>query len=51
MPYTRPSCESYPRWSGRMIFEVRHDTVGQYNHLMTAWKANKQEVKAYAEKG
>jgi uncharacterized DUF497 family protein len=40
-------------WSrGRIcsvIFEVRHDTVGEYYHLVTAWKATKQEVKAYAE--
>lgn len=40
-------------WSrGRIcsvIFEVRHDSVGEYYHLVTAWKATKQEVKAYAE--
>ena len=40
-------------WSrGRIcsvIFAVRHDTVGEYYHLVTAWKATKQEVKAYAE--
>ena len=40
-------------WSrGRIcsvIFEVRRDTVGEYYHLVTAWKATKQEVKAYAE--
>lgn len=40
-------------WSrGRIcsvIFEVRHDTLGEYYHLVTAWKATKQEVKAYAE--
>ncbi len=40
-------------WSrGRIcsvIFEVRHDTFGEYYHLVTAWKATKQEVKAYAE--
>lgn len=40
-------------WSrGRIcsvIFEVRRDAVGEYYHLVTAWKATKQEVKAYAE--
>lgn len=40
-------------WSrGRIcsvIFEVRRDVVGEYYHLVTAWKATKQEVKAYAE--
>ncbi|MBL8236834.1 MAG: BrnT family toxin [Bryobacterales bacterium] len=40
-------------WSrGRIcsvILEVRHDKVGEYYHLVTAWKATKQEVKAYAE--
>jgi len=40
-------------WSqGRIcsvIFEVRSDSVGEYYHLATAWKATKQEVQAYAE--
>ena len=40
-------------WSrGRIcsvIFEVRRDAVGEYYHLVTAWKATEQEVKAYAE--
>ena len=40
-------------WSrGRMcsvIFEVRRDSLGEYNHLVTAWRATKQEVQAYAE--
>ena len=40
-------------WSrGRIcsvIFEVRRDTDGEYYHLVTAWKATKEEVKAYAE--
>jgi uncharacterized DUF497 family protein len=40
-------------WSrGRIcsvIFDVRRDTVGEYYHLGTAWKATKQEAKAYAE--
>ena len=40
-------------WSqGRIcsvIFELRHDSRGEYYHLVTAWKATKEEVKAYAE--
>jgi len=40
-------------WSrGRMcsvIFEIQHDAAGEYYHLVTAWKATKQEVQAYAE--
>jgi uncharacterized DUF497 family protein len=40
-------------WSrGRIcsvIFDVRRDTVGEYYHVVTAWKATKQEVTAYAE--
>jgi uncharacterized DUF497 family protein len=40
-------------WSqGRIcsvIFEVRRDAVGEYYHLVTAWKAAKEEAKAYAE--
>jgi uncharacterized DUF497 family protein len=40
-------------WSrGRIcsaIFEVRSDSLGEYYHLVTAWKATKQEVQAYAE--
>ena len=40
-------------WSqGRIcsvIFEVRHDSQGEYYHLVTPWKATKEEVKAYAE--
>jgi uncharacterized DUF497 family protein len=40
-------------WSqGRIcsvIFEVRQDSRGEYYHLVTAWKATKEEVKAYAK--
>lgn len=40
-------------WSrGRIcsvIFEVRSDSLGEYYHLVTAWKATKQEVQAHAE--
>lgn len=31
-----------------VIFEVRRDAAGEY-YLVTAWKATKQEVRAYAE--
>ncbi len=40
-------------WSrGRMcsvIFEIRRDSEGEYYHLVTAWKATKQEIQSYAE--
>ena len=40
-------------WSrGRLcsvIFEIRHDSEGEYYHLVTAWKATKQEEQSYAE--
>jgi uncharacterized DUF497 family protein len=40
-------------WSrGRLcsvIFEMRRDSDGEYYHLVTAWKATKQEIQAYAE--
>lgn len=40
-------------WSqGRLcavIFEIRHDAGGQYYHLITAWKATKEEEQSYAE--
>lgn len=32
-----------------VIFEVRHDSKGQYYHLITAWKATKEEEQSYAE--
>ena len=39
-------------WSqGRLcsvIFEIRRDRQGEYYHLVTAWKATKQEEQAYA---
>ena len=31
------------------IFEIRHDDVGEYYHVVTAWKATKQEQQSYAE--
>ena len=32
-----------------VIFEVRHDEEGEYYHLVTAWKATKEEEQSYAE--
>lgn len=32
-----------------VIFEIRNDDDGDYYHLITAWKATKQEVQSYAE--
>ena len=40
-------------WSrGRLcsvIFEIRRDARGDYHHLVTAWKATKEEEQSYAE--
>ncbi|HUJ48927.1 MAG TPA: BrnT family toxin [Bryobacteraceae bacterium] len=32
-----------------VIFEIRHDSEGEYHHLVTAWKATKEEEQSYAE--
>jgi uncharacterized DUF497 family protein len=32
-----------------VIFEIRRDSGGEYYHLVTAWKATKEEEKSYAE--
>ncbi len=32
-----------------VIFEIRHDSKGEYHRLITAWKATKEEEKSYAE--
>jgi len=32
-----------------VIFEIRHDADGEYYHLVTAWKATKEEEQSYAE--
>ena len=32
-----------------VIYEVRHDREGEFYHLVTLWKATKQERRAYAE--
>jgi uncharacterized DUF497 family protein len=31
------------------IFEIRHDAEGEYYHLVTAWKATKEEERSYAK--
>jgi len=40
-------------WSGgrlcSVIFEIRRNAGGEFYHLVTAWKATKQEEEAYAE--
>jgi uncharacterized DUF497 family protein len=32
-----------------VIFEIRYDEEGEYYHLVTAWKATKEEEQSYAE--
>ncbi len=32
-----------------VVFEIRRDAEGEYYHLVTAWKATKQEERCYAE--
>ena len=32
-----------------VIFEIRHDKQSEYYHLVTAWKATKEEEQSYAE--
>ena len=32
-----------------VIFEIRYDSQGEYYHLVTAWKATKEEEQSYAE--
>jgi uncharacterized DUF497 family protein len=32
-----------------VIFEIRQDTDGEYNHLVAAWKATEEEEQSYAE--
>jgi uncharacterized DUF497 family protein len=40
-------------WCGGLlcsvIFEVRYDTAGEFCHLITAWKATKEEIQSYVE--
>jgi uncharacterized DUF497 family protein len=32
-----------------VIFEIRRDSEGEYYHLITAWKATREEEQRYAE--
>jgi uncharacterized DUF497 family protein len=32
-----------------VIFEIRHDSEGEYYHLVTAWKATQEEEQSYAQ--
>ncbi len=32
-----------------VIFEIRRDMEGEYYHLVTAWKATKEEERSYAQ--
>lgn len=32
-----------------VIFEIRSDEEGEYYHLITAWKATKEEQQSYVE--
>ncbi len=32
-----------------VIYEVRQDAEGEFYHLVTLWKATKEESRAYAE--
>lgn len=32
-----------------VIFEIRSDAEGEYYHLVTAWRATKEEEQSYAE--
>jgi uncharacterized protein len=32
-----------------VIFEIRSDSAGEYHHLVTAWRATKEEEQIYAE--
>jgi uncharacterized DUF497 family protein len=32
-----------------VIFEIRHDSEGQFYRLVTAWKATKEEQQIYGE--
>jgi len=32
-----------------VIFEIRRDAAGEYYHLVTTWKATKEEEQSYAE--
>ena len=48
-----PSAIQVPQFAGfrlyTVIFEAREDDEGEYYHLVTLWKATKQEQQLYAE--
>ena len=31
------------------MFEIRHNAEGEYYHLITAWKATREEEQSYTE--
>ena len=46
------ACRAIGWASGRLysvIFEIREDADGEYYHLITLWKATKEERKLYEE--
>ena len=58
-PYGQDRCSDDPEqyraigWIGRslysLIFEVREDDEGEYYHLVTLWKATREERELYEE--
>ena len=32
-----------------VIFEISHDSEGEYYHLITAWRSTREEEQSYAE--
>jgi hypothetical protein len=51
-PAKRPYCLGLGWVSGQLyslIFEVREDDEGEFYHLVTLWKATKQEQKLYED--
>ena len=36
-------------WRCSVIFEIRRDARGEFYHLVTAWKATKEDEQGYAE--
>ena len=58
-PYGQDQCSDDPEqhraigWVGRslytLIFEVREDDEGEFYHLVTLWKATREERRLYEE--
>jgi uncharacterized DUF497 family protein len=58
-PYGQSRCSEMPEqhravgWVGQrlytLIFEVREDEEGEFYHLVTLWKATREERKLYEE--